>query len=483
MGLLSKIDMVSAVSGGSWAASIFMFADMELSELLGSSSDPSLLNLDALKQQPPPLASVALAHTNRILVRLLAEGVPGHMVWVSAIAEAILKPFGLDDLGAYMAPDEQAVQRIIARNPQLQGRAFLVPQPCRPKVLVMGGVVEAPDGYRASARNVVSLQMSPDFSGTPFVPNDTSVSYEASPGTHRPPLEDVLVGGGLVETFAFGGQEPSEGQSGGDAVRLQAPLTPLSLARAVGISSAAFGAAASRASLAGVGAGAQFDPQLNLWPVTSSKHPGPRPAMTFQLGDGSNLDNTGLIAALQRGASKVIALINADSPFRGDERFCSPPPWPDPMGAVTAQLLDKFGYAASGGNMGFFGNNRVFAEDQVFPLLCELSRLQGEGLPLVAKQTLTVEANAWWGLRGGAAVEVAFVLLGKSTRFEALLPNETMFEIEKGETGSLDRFPNYRTIFQNSDLTALNAGQVNILAALGEFSLLQNEGLIGELLE
>jgi hypothetical protein len=29
----------------------------------------------------------------------------------------------------------------------------------------MSGTVEAPDGYQASAGNVVSLQMSPDFSG------------------------------------------------------------------------------------------------------------------------------------------------------------------------------------------------------------------------------------------------------------------------------------------------------------------------------
>ena len=43
----------------------------------------------------------------------------------------------------------------------------------------------------------------------------------------------------------------------------QAPVAPLSLARAVGISSAAFAAEASKAG------GTLVDPQLNIWPVTS----------------------------------------------------------------------------------------------------------------------------------------------------------------------------------------------------------------------
>lgn len=481
LGLLNNFDMLSSVSGGTWASAIYMFSDVSHSELLGPSADPGSLTLDVLRAQPAKLGSVALSSTNRIIVKLLPSGLPYHMLWIQAIAEAVLKPFRLDSLDAYMAPDVETVRRIIARNPQLKHEDFLLPRESRPRTFVMSGTVEAPDGYKASDKNVAPLQMSPDFSGTPFVPNDEPVSYKATPGTHRPPLNHVVIGGGLVETFAFGGQEPSDGQSGGADVRLEAPPAPFSLARAVGISSAAFGAAASRAGFAGVAAGAKLDPQVNLWPVTSTRHPGPLPAITYQLGDGSNLDNMGLIAALQRGATRMFSLVNADVAFKPDARFCASSGWPSPDGSVTKQLLDKFGYADAGGSMGFFGHNQVFAQQDLFPLLCDFTKLNREGRPLIAKRSLVVQKNDWWGLRGGTEVEVAFALLSPSTAFEAALPPETQSEILRGDAGEFARFPNYRTVFQNSDLTSLSSPQVNLIAALSEFAVKENAEMIREL--
>lgn len=37
---------------------------------------------------------------------------------------------------------------------------------------VMSGALLGPTGYKATKDNVVSLQMSPDFVGSPFYPND-----------------------------------------------------------------------------------------------------------------------------------------------------------------------------------------------------------------------------------------------------------------------------------------------------------------------
>lgn len=37
---------------------------------------------------------------------------------------------------------------------------------------VMSGALLGPTGYEATKDNVVSLQMSPDFVGSPFYPND-----------------------------------------------------------------------------------------------------------------------------------------------------------------------------------------------------------------------------------------------------------------------------------------------------------------------
>jgi len=265
-------------------------------------------------------------------------------------------------------------------------------------------------------------------------------------------------------------------------VRLRAPVTPLSLARAVGISSAAFSSYASKVGIAGVAAGAKLNPQMNLWPVTSDRHPGPKPAMTFQLGDGSNLDNTGLIAALQRGAQKVVAVVNNETPLPSGAGFCDATPNLAMLGEVNGDLMDKFGYSRES-RFGFYKNNQVFAKSELLPLLCEFTMLRAAGKPLVVRRRLDVQANTWWGLSGGSAVEVLFAMLDKSETFEALLPEETQQELLKdAEASEFHDFPKLQTIFENSDLTALTRAQVNLLAAQAEYAVSTNAELFNAFL-
>merc|ERR1712110_232434 len=98
-------------------------------------------------------------------------------------------------------------------------------------------------------------------------------------GGKRPPLQNIVLGGGFVESFAFGGEAPPEQQSGGKTVGLQAPITPFSLGHAIGISSAAFAATCSQVSAFGFSAGAKLDPQANIWPITSARFPEPQQAI------------------------------------------------------------------------------------------------------------------------------------------------------------------------------------------------------------
>jgi len=221
--------------------------------------------------------------------------------------------------------------------------------------------------------------------------------------------------------------------------------------------------------VAGVAAGARFDPQANLWPITSGRFPGAHPAMTYQLGDGSNLDNTGIIAALQRGASHIVALINADTPLDSGADLCAP--GVDVAGRVTRQLAEKFGVDGAGGHFGFYGHNQVFDRAALQPLLCDFDRLRSAGKSLVLRRSLTLQRNDWWGLEGGRVAEVVFVLLAPHRGFEAALPAETREELAKEADGAFANFPNYRTVFQGSDLTALTRRQANLLAAQAEFSI------------
>jgi len=447
-----------------------MFANMTVSQLLGAATEPSKLMLAELAKQPAALGTAAVAHTSGMTVEQVALGVPFQKVWLSTVAKAILGPFGLGSLDSYMAPNKRAVERIKARNPQFRDSTFLVPQPGRPRVLVMSGTVEAPDGYRASELNVVSLQISPDFTGTPFYPNNSTVSYRPALGIAKPPLSGVLLGGGFVETFAFGGEQPAERQTGGDSIRLQAPVTPMSLARAVGISSAAFAGVTSQAAETGV----RLNPQGNIWPVTSSQHPGPQHAITYQLGGGGNIDYTGLMALLQRGTSRVVMMVNTDAPLSRDHDLCIIKPGDDISGLMTASLADKFGHRFTSVKGLYWSQNQVFAKADLFPILCELWRLLKAGRPQVVRRQLAVQANAWWGIQGGWTVDIIFVMLDRSSEFDSLLPEETQQELKRGTMGSFPHFPNYKTMFETMDLTALTNSQVNLLASLMEYSVMQN---------
>ena len=85
----------------------------------------------------------------------------------------------------------------------------------------MNGCNLSPMSYAASTENVVSFQMCPDFTGSPFYPENQQVKYEVAPifpckdfGMSRFRTLTRTVGGGVTETFAFGGAAPRD-QSGG----------------------------------------------------------------------------------------------------------------------------------------------------------------------------------------------------------------------------------------------------------------------------
>ena len=72
----------------------------------------------------------------------------------------------------------------------------------------------APKTFKITTSNAVSFQMCADYIGTPFYPNDSKVTYPPAPccpGGKCPSCckgETLIVGGGMIESFAFGGAAP-----------------------------------------------------------------------------------------------------------------------------------------------------------------------------------------------------------------------------------------------------------------------------------
>ena len=156
---------------------------------------------------------------------------------------------------------------------QLEKKPFLSPRDFKPR-LIMNGCTLAPLNYRAEQENVVSLQMSADFTGCPFYPEDQQVTYRAAKGRSfdcsRCRGQVLTVGGGVVESFAFGGAAP-RAQTGGQRC-VGEPQRPFSLPYAVGISSWAVGGALNQVK--------EYGNMLNIrqeyWPVTSEILPAPQ---------------------------------------------------------------------------------------------------------------------------------------------------------------------------------------------------------------
>jgi hypothetical protein len=384
-----------------------------------------------------------------------------HTVWQLSINHLILKPFGLDSRKAFMAASESAVQQIVANNPALKGHEFITPVEGRPKVFVMSGVLLSPiDEEGGADGHGVSFQISPDFSGSPFYPDGSAVSYKGT--------KNLMVGGGFVETFAVGNEAPSQ-QSGG-LTHMPSPKLPLTLGDAIGISSAGYAEEISKIPAAKIFPVQEMNPHLEYWPVT---RPGKsQDAVKFELGDGGNMENSGLLAMLQRGARKIVWFSNSEKPLvdQAELDFCKDTT-SSFSGKIDGQVLDKF---VPGKDLK--QHNVVFAAENLQLYLCDLQKLMSDGKPTVLRRTFKVLPNKWWGITGGYDVDVLLVYNSKCQDFVKILPKETQDELSKGSDGDFAHFPNYKTKGQNSelDLVGLTAQQVNLLAAQGEYAVLQN---------
>ncbi|CAK9108587.1 Uncharacterized protein SCF082_LOCUS50491 [Durusdinium trenchii] len=321
---------------------LLRFAHMSDKELLGSRTKPSEASLPMSTTYFWFRVTVPLLGPDLLKQAFFNHDDP-HGIWVNTFNKILLEPLGLGNTSKYMASDEQSLQRILQNNPHLRREDFILPPIDRPRAFVMLGVLLAPLGHESEDDTVVSLQMSPDFSGSPFYPGGHgNIKYdeESTNWFTRAdiPALKMVIGGGMVETFAFGGDTPYDqsGQSGGDrnppkvsmevpksqgtpaghGVKMPSPSEPLSLAKAIGVSSAAFTAMISQALNNFGGQTMQaLIPVTTMWPITSRTQPGPKAAAKFKIGDGGHMDNSGLLPILQRKVPKVVMFVNTDIPI------------------------------------------------------------------------------------------------------------------------------------------------------------------------
>ena len=494
LGLLDEISVLSTVSGGGWAGVPFTYlpADISDDEFLGAVvRDPRDLTWSHHAGDDPARALDVLSEralgslcTRIGLVEFLDKAAEladwyhdsPHVLWCRAVGALILEPFGLGDiaLGAspasYFSGTEQWLKTTIladGRNPALTAADFhLVREPGRP-LLVTNSTLFWPPG-------VHPRRPAPGSPALELYPFEAASTQAGAPFPFRGGL-----GGGWIDPFAFGGQGPAAAPLN-DRVVLATPPGRFSLSDIAGTSSSAFvGPLIDRFGEEHPWL-QEIDPVYPYWPVATAGAPAAR---ACYFGDGGNLENTGIMALLRRGISRIVAFVNAEAPLAWD-------PGAQQV-VVDGQLPPLFGLQPKEAGRPYvayptpplpvapasapFCHDQVFEPHAFFELIDRLWAAHRAGGSALCRQSgLAVRDNPRFGIQGVGPVDVLWVYNAPVAAFRDRLGDIVRLGMD-ADPLLYGRFPNYDTILQ----LHLTPRQVNLLAHLSCWNVINEQSIGG----
>ena len=477
---LKHVDYISCVSGGSWASCAFTYyraGATSDADLLGPVTQPQDITLNGLSNVPT--SSLGWGATQDLGDAIEAAnhaGVPEDLLWAVAVGNVFFARYGLFDPEhpSYFSLDEESVAKIKAANPSLANAPFHVvrkPSDYKMPYLLINGTMDGPSATTPyNPDQLVMITYSPLYSGIPF---QQTIVYPMAKMRHVRGTITALVGGGFIETFAWGCDAPAAPAVDG-RVTVNAPASVFSLVHASGTSSSAFAGAFEKIKLLD-----GLLPEQNYWPPVAAGGAQP-PAQLFDFGDGANLENYGLIPLVMRGVKRVILFLNTETPLKLNYDPAS--------GTASDSDLDStlpplFGIPVTS----IFGTdpdyNHVFPASDYAPLIQELQALKKNGQPMVVTKTHEVLPNPFWGIAGGGTVEILYVYLDEVASWKSQIADEWVkIQLDLGDVGEFPHFPNYKTIDENLlppwSLTQLTPRQVNLLADLTCWVVLQHRSTI-----
>lgn len=459
LGLIDQVFAISSVSGGTWANSLYSYLPASISDedFLGAAVlDPSRLTVTgslpfALDQLTPnnlgkvPGGLAVLRDVVEIARLKLEWGYPNSELWQGLIGHSVLRAFGL------WQPDPKAghfdshwfswtdaflklPNGTLARNPGLRASDFYAVKRQRPFMIFNTAL------------------FTDDSSNADLVPFEANFML----GVRQPfPAGQAsAIGGGFMDSFAMGGRWLSD--QGGNRINVSAPARSYTLADIVGSSSAAFAQELEESHPEFSG----LVPRYEYFPIGNRQGVA---AKSYRFADGGSLENLGLNVMLARGVARVLVGVNTDEAVRqvgGDIVVSSdlPPlfglqPWVEGKGYVP------YSRDPGTGSVRLFRHNQVFPTSSFSALQQALWEKRSKGLPVVARQTLPVLGNRWYGIPGNTEVEVLWMYNDQVEAFWNQLSLEVRLAIDA--VGEL-QFPRYNTFTQ----LELDAVAVNALAHL-----------------
>jgi len=297
--LLDKIDYISAVSGGSWATTVFMYADMPLDTLLGETqTNLQAIDLQTLKSSHQHyMGNCATINLHGVFKKAF-ETVPDHEVWIHTVGKVFLEPYGLNDPTRPFSLNDQSVDSAVNNNPSLNASSFYTVKPNRPFPIINGTLIW-PENI-LEHENWLPFEYTPLYVGTA---KQSTILSNNIPIFHT----KRCIGNGYLESFAFKSSPPVQMfQADSQAmVRVPQPEKTFTLSEMIGSSSAFFAAPLDKLIH-----GKKFSPVFDYWPVDVKGKS--NECHSYSIGDGSTIENYGILPLLRRQVENIIVFINTD---------------------------------------------------------------------------------------------------------------------------------------------------------------------------
>lgn len=491
--LWDDIGYISAVSGGSWASTIFTYYNAGAendNQLLGNIiKDPQKITMDTLGFMPEGfMGEVITKHlVDDVLLRLaegrLTLGILQKMdyAWIDAVGSTYLAPYGLYDPEhpKYFTLNNKIKNDILARNRKLKADDFITVHhqegDIKRPFLIVNSSLLAPSRYLPlkNPENLSVFNYTPLYIGSnnPIGVTDTELLSGSTISFNA--------GGGFVESFGFGSEllrsQKRQLSNNGTQLRVKLAKRRFEAVDATGTSSAAYGAIFSSSLFAQLASyiltdfsADQLIPEEEYWPISSNGVVDD--ADRYRFTDGGNLENFGLISLLQREVEKVVVFINTDTPL--DVSITPTAECPPLASQVSSDLFPLFGY-----KIGNQTKNQVFKKSDFTTVYDSLRNAKLDKKSVIAKTTLRTLENKWWGIKANQEVTVLWVYNESVPEWENLLSTGVKEEICAGPDGAFPEFPLYKLIGENGYLNgiSLTKEQVNLLYQFSAWNVYSNK--------
>lgn len=450
LGLLNRIKYVSAVSGGSWGSGPFTFLPdrFDEDEFLGEHLEPKDITIESLKRIPGKSLLAAVSDsviTDDFFTEAAKLG--GDETYSRAIGNIFLRRFDLDHDDRFMSLDERTLADVLERNSKegdpdhfLKKGDFQLPRKGRP-FFIAGATLFS--GQRKAPR--IHAEFTPYYSGTRNFFN----------------LSDP-VGGGYVETVGCDSKKPRRAGSN-VKVKLGGKRHRFAISDMIGTSGAAPQELLRKVNVDFLGF-----PEFRHWAMKPGGGYSEDEELSY--GDGGHIENLGIMPLLARKVKNIIVFANSKTRFKYNED--------NPLKSRIATSIPNLFKTAEDG----FRMNLVIKDDGQHTKYLELLEAFRDadlaGTTLIHADTYDIRSNKHYSVKAYSGVWICWVYNQDVRKWREQLPFQTDKMIRDGE---VERFPHYRTFFQNPpkiiDLTRAEAG---LLAHLSCWNVTHNEGrLVG----